>query len=159
MNKRMSLIVIVTFFLALPLSAAGMSHQKHEHGSKHEGHAGMKMEEGMAMLGDQTVEDIKAMAHLNDVKDAMAKVGMKETHHIMVAFVDTKTGTQVIEGTVAVKIVDPAGKESDAIRLEGMEGHFGADIVLPEKGKYVFKVGTKLPDGKTRQYEFSYTLK
>jgi hypothetical protein len=40
-----------------------------------------------------------------------------------------------------------------------MDGHFGADIVLPEKGKYLFKVGTKLPDGKTRQYEFGYTLK
>jgi hypothetical protein len=99
------------------------------------------------------------MAHLNDVKAAMAKIGMKETHHFMVAFLDTASGNPVTEGTVAVKIKNPAGKEGDAIKLMGMEGHFGADIVLPEKGKYEFKVGTKLPDGKTRQYEFNYTVK
>lgn len=159
MKIRAILMVAALTIFTLPLSAAAMSHQKHEHDTKHADHAGMKMEAGMVMLGDQTVDGIKAMAHLNDVKEAMAKVGMKETHHLMVAFVDAKTGTQVIEGTVAVKVVDPAGKDSDTLRLEGMEGHFGADIVLPEKGKYLFKVGTKLPDGKTRQYEFNYTLK
>jgi len=159
MVKKISLFAAALVIFAFPLGAAAMSHQKHEHGKKHEGHAGMKMESGMVMLGDQTVDGIKAMAHLNDVKEAMAKVGMKETHHFMVAFVDTTSGNQITEGTVAVKIVDPAGNESDAIKLEGMDGHFGADIVLPANGDYAFKVGTKLPDGKTRQYEFTHTVK
>jgi len=98
------------------------------------------------------------MAHLKDVKAALAKMGMTETHHFMAAFVD-KTGKQITEGTVAVKIVSPAGKEAEPIKLMGMEGHFGADITLAEKGKYLFKVGTQLPDGKKRQYEFKYEVK
>jgi hypothetical protein len=40
-----------------------------------------------------------------------------------------------------------------------MQGHFGADVALSEKGKYEFTVGTKLADGEKRQFEFSYTLK
>jgi hypothetical protein len=40
----------------------------------------------------------------------------------------------------------------------GMEGHFGADIVLPEKGEYHFKVGTKLADGQKREYHFHHTV-
>ncbi|HXV19719.1 MAG TPA: hypothetical protein VD811_01865 [Desulfuromonadales bacterium] len=153
--KQLNAILVAIFLLGLPLAAGAMSHEKHEHGKME----GMKMEEGMFMLGEETEEGVKAMAHLNDVKAAMAKVGMKETHHFMVAFVDTASGKQITEGTVAVKIKDPAGKESDPVKLMGMEGHFGADIVLPEKGKYEFKVGTKLPDGKTRQYMFNYTVK
>lgn len=152
MKKTMRLIAAAMIFLAVPLSAMAMNHQKHEHDHKHDDQA------GMVMLGEQTVDGVKAMAHLNDVKAAMAKIGMKETHHFMAAFVDA-TGNQITEGTVAVKIVDPAGKESGPIKLMGMEGHFGADIVLAGKGKYQFKVGTKLPDGKTRQYEFEYVIK
>jgi hypothetical protein len=75
----------------------------------------------------------------------------------MVAFVDA-AGKPVTEGTVAVKIKNPAGKEGKAIKLMGMEGHFGADIVLPEKGEYHFKVGTKLADGKKREYHFHSTV-
>jgi hypothetical protein len=164
MMKQLNAILVALVLLGLPLAAGAMSHEKHgEHGEmegmKHEGHAGMKMEEGMFMLGEETAEGVKAMAHLNDVKEAMAKVGMKETHHFMVAFVDTVSGQQITEGTVAVKITNPAGKEGEAIKLMGMEGHFGADIVLPEKGEYHFKVGTKLADGKKREYHFHYTVK
>lgn len=161
--KQLNAILVAIFLLGLPLAAGAMSHEKHEHGKmegmKHEGHAGMKMEEGMVMVGEETEEGVKAMAHLNDVKAAMAKVGMKETHHFMVAFVDTASGEQITEGTVAVKIKDPAGKEGDPVKLMGMEGHFGADIVLPEKGEYHFKVGTKLADGKKREYHFHHTVK
>jgi len=152
MNNKFRLIVAALLIFALPLTAAAKSHDKHGHGHKHDDHA------GMVMLGEQTVDGIKAMAHLDDVKAAMAKVGMKETHHFMVAFVDA-SGNQVTEGTAAVKIVDPSGKESAPIKLVGMEGHFGADILLSAKGKYAFKLGTKLPDGKTRQYEFETSIK
>jgi hypothetical protein len=161
--KKVNALLAALFLLSLPLAAGAMEGMKHdkmekmEHGSM-EGmkHEGMKME-GMIMLGEETEEGVKAMAHLNDVKEAMAKMGMKETHHFMVAFVDA-AGKPVTEGTVAVKIKNPAGKEGNAIKLMGMEGHFGADIVLPEKGEYHFKVGTKLADGKKREYHFHYTV-
>jgi len=159
--KKMNAILTALLLVMLPMAAIAMeghdSHGKME-GMKHGEHSGMMMGAGMMMLGDQTVDGVKAMAHLNDVKDAMAKMGMKETHHFMVAFVDA-SGNPITEGTVAVKIEDPAGKTGDPIKLMGMEGHFGADIVLADKGKYEFKVGTKLPDGKTRQYEFEYEVK
>jgi hypothetical protein len=87
----------------------------------------------------------------------MAKMGMKETHHFMVAFVDA-AGEPVTEGNVAVKIKDPAGKESAPVKLMGMEGHFGADIVLEKAGKYEFMIGTKLKDGQKRQYHFEHMV-
>ena len=129
-----------------------------DHGTMPMNHDGMKMGAGMALLGEQTVEGVKAMAHANDVKAAMAKMGMKETHHFMVAFVG-KDGKQIAEGTVAVKIQNPAGTVGEAIPLMGMQEHFGADIVLADKGTYKFKVRTKLPDCVVRQYEFKYEVK
>jgi len=162
MKKICTILLTALFALSIPLMASAMSHEKEhmEHGKMEKmEHGGMMMEKGMVMLGEKTEDGVKAMAHLNDVKEAMAKMGMKETHHFMVMFMDVKSGEPITEGTVAVKIEGPAGKTSDPVKLMGMEGHFGADIVLTEKGKYEFKVGTKLPDGQKRQYEFEYEVK
>ena len=161
MKRRMTLLLTVLCALALPLAVAAAG--THEHGGhgKADGakHLGMTQEGAMITVGDQTVDGVKAMLHLKDVRAALAKLGMKETHHFMIAFVDTRTGKQVNEGTVAVKISPPAGKEAEPVQLVGMVGHFGADVVLPVKGKYLFKVGTKLADGKKRQYEFRYEVR
>jgi hypothetical protein len=168
MKRKMIVLFAALFALAAPLTAfAAMEHGDHgekekmDHAQmkdmKHGEHDGMGMEGDMVMLGEQTEGGVKAMAHLNDVREAMAKVGMKETHHFMVAFVDD-SGEQVTEGTVAVKIKDPAGNETGPVKLMGMEGHFGADIVLEEAGKYEFMVGTKLKDGQTRQYHFEHIV-
>jgi len=173
MKKRLNVLLAVLFAISLPLMAGAATH---EHGSmekmegmgkgkmegmKHEGmeHGAMMMEGGMLMLGDQTQDGVKAMAHLKDVKEAMGKMGMKETHHFMVMFVDVKSGDPIETGTVAVKIQDPAGKEGTTVELMGMQGHFGADVALTEKGEYHFKVGTKLPDGKKRQFQFHFKAK
>ena len=169
MKRKMIVLLAALFALAAPLTAfAAMEHGDHgkkekmDHSQmkdmKHGEHGGMGMHGDMVMLGEQTEGGVKAMAHLNDVKEAMAKMGMKETHHFMVAFVDD-SGEQITEGTVAVKIKDAAGKESGPVKLMGMEGHFGADIVLEKAGKYEFMVGTKLKDGKTRQYHFEHMVK
>ena len=167
MKKTMLTMLAVTALMVAPLSVLAASHEHGSHGGSGSmgsmghgamNHDSMKMGSGMAMLGDQTVDGVKAMAHMNDVKAAMAKMGMKETHHFMVAFVG-KDGKQITEGTVAVKIENPAGTVGEPIALPGMQEHFGADIVLAEKGAYKFKVGTKLPDGVVRQYEFKYEVK
>ena len=158
--KKLNAILVALVLLGLPLAAGAMEGMKHGEHDKMEGmkHEGMMMGKDMIMLGEETEEGVKAMAHIQDVKAAMAKMGMKETHHFMVAFVDAD-GKQITEGTVAVKVKDPAGKEGDPVKLMGMEGHFGADIILPEKGEYHFKVGTKLADGKKREYHFHHTVK
>lgn len=172
MNKTLVKFLVAMFVVSLPMGAMAMSHEHGDHGKKeqkemktesHEGHGdhgAMEMKGDMYMLGDEVVEGVKGAAHLKDVGAAMAKMGMKENYHFMIMFMDSKTGKAIEEGTVAMKITDPAGKESaSAIELPGMQGHFGADIALTEKGIYHFKVGTKLPDGKKRQYHFHYTVK
>lgn len=155
-------LVFLAILVAAPLTVLGAMHEHGSHGGASSmgsmDHGAMMKDAATAMLGDQTIEGVKAIAHVKDVKAAMAKMGMKETHHFMVNFVD-KNGKPVTTGTVAVKIKSPAGKEGEAIALLGMDGHFGADIVLADKGTYEFKVGTKLPDGKVRQYEFKYEVK
>ncbi len=165
MQRLTTAALAVLFILSIPFGALAMSHEKeghkgHDHGKmegmKHDAHSGMAMEGGMIMLGDRTEDGVKASAHLKDVKAAMAKMGMAETHHFMVMFMDTTTGKPIETGTVAVKIKGPKGEEGKPVELMGMDGHFGADVTLAEKGEYEFKVGTKLPDEKKRQFEFKF---
>jgi hypothetical protein len=177
MKRTLSLLLAFLFLAGLllaaaPFGASAMSHDKahqhhqapaqktQDHGAH--GQSGHDMHGGhaeMAMLGAKVENGIEATAHLNDVGEAMAKMGMKETHHFMVLFVDAGTGVPVERGNVALKIKGPGGSEIGPVVLVGMDGHFGADIVLPEKGQYEFTVGTKLADGKTRQFQFSHRLK
>ena len=56
-------------------------------------------------------------------------------------------------------IEDPDGTVGDAIKLMGMDGHYGADITLNKKGMYHFKIGTKLPDGKKRTFHQQFEYK
>lgn len=117
------------------------------------------MHKGMLTVGEQTVEGVKAIVYLNDVKATMAKMGMKETHHLMIHFYNAKDGKTITEGSVAAKIKGPTGVEGPALKMMGMEGHFGADVVLDQKGPYVFTVGTQLADGTKRQFELKYEVK
>jgi hypothetical protein len=159
--KKNHLLLLALLSLALmPVAAMAASH---EHGAAPAGHTQpgheMAMDQKMIMLDDQVVDGIKAMAHLNDVKEAMAKAGMKETHHLMVMFQEAGTGKTVETGTAALKIKGPDNVESAPIPLMSMVGYFGGDIVLGAPGMYTFTIGTKLADGKTRQFEFSHELK
>jgi hypothetical protein len=147
----------------MKMKKEGMEHGKKMKGMEHgsmEGmeHAGMKMDENTIMLGEEVEHGVKAMGHVKDVSEAMAEMGMEQTHHFAVMFMDTETGEPIEEGTVAVKIEQPNGQEIGPVKLMGMQGHFGADITLSEKGRYTFIVGTKLPDGEKRQFEFAHSL-
>lgn len=179
MKKTFVKIMVAMFVISMPVGAMAASHSHGDHGKKEmkhddhgknesgdkkghdgHGHGSHEMSGDMFMLGDEIKDDVKGAAHLKDVGAAMAKMGMKENYHFMIMFMDTKTGKAIEEGTVAVKITDPSGNETGApVELMGMDGHFGADIALTEKGEYHFKVGTKLPDGKKRQYHFRYDVK
>ena len=108
------------------------------------------------MLENAEQDGVMAMVHLNDVREAMAKNGMQETHHMMVMFTDAKTGKPIIEGTVAVKVTDPAGVTGEPKKMMLMGDGFGADISLAAPGKYSLEVGTKLADAKKRVFTFTY---
>ncbi len=162
--KRGLLICALFALLALPAIAPAQTHTDHgsqpmmEHKGDH--HAMQQHRTKSLMVGEQTVDGIKGMVHLNDVGAMMAEMGMKENYHFMIMLTDAATGQSVEQGTVAVKITDPkTGQPGEAIPLMGMGGHFGADVLLPVKGAYTFVVGSKLADGKKRQFTFVYTLK
>ena len=129
-----------------------MDHSKMEHGG------GMAMGGDMIMLQDVEVDGVMAAGHLMDTREKMAAHGMKETHHLMVGFMDSE-GEGIEEGKVAVKIEYPDGKVSKPIKLMGMDRSFGADVVLDQKGKYNFMLGTKLADGKKRTFHIHHELK
>jgi hypothetical protein len=59
---------------------------------------------------------------------------------------------------VKVKVVGPDKKEQ-VKDLMGMEGGFGSDFTMPEKGKYGVMAKFKLKDGKVRSVKFRYTVK
>lgn len=174
MKRFLVKTLVAMLVLSFPGALMAASHGHGEHGKKetaekksdqkghdgHGAHAGHDMKEDMIMLGEEVKEGVKGTSHLKDVGAAMAKLGKKENYHFMITFEDAKTGKPIVEGTVAVKVTNPGGKESGApVELVGMDGHFGADLALTEKGEYRFRVGSKLPDGKKRQYQFNYTVK
>ena len=136
-------------------------HTGHDHSGHddHQGHSGMAAAGGMLDLGSKAENGVKATAEMKDVRAAMVKMGMKTTHHFMVSFADEKSGKSIDSGTVAVKIIDPAGTVTGPMELMGMQGHFGADVILDKKGEYTFQVGSKLADGQTRQYQFKTEIK
>ena len=115
--------------------------------------------EEMPALGEQTVDGVKAMAHLGDVRAAMAQAGQPMTHHLQVFYTDLATRKGIESGTVAVKVTTPKGEVLPAQALMGMDGHFGVDLTLAETGTYRFALGTKLADGKKRQFEFAAAVK
>jgi hypothetical protein len=160
MKKTHSLLIAALFVAAMPIAAIAQNHGGHGGHSGH-GQPAQEMQGGheeMIMLGAKVVDGVRAEAHLNDVAQAMAKAGMKETHHFMVTFRDVNTGNSIETGSVALKIKGPGNMEAGPVVLVGMDGHFGADIVLVEKGHYELTVGTRLSDGKTRQFEFMHML-
>lgn len=110
----------------------------------------------MIMLGAEVNNGVKGMAHLKDVRAAMTKMGMATTHHLMMMFSNAQSGKSVEQGSVAVKVTTPSGKQLKALKLIGMQGHFGADVTLAETGTYQFSIGSRLDDGKKRVFAFSY---
>lgn len=170
MKSFTMILAVFLAFAAVPVLSFGSScedHGKHSEGGQkmaathdgHAGHGGMDAAGSMLDLGSVTVNGIEGMAHMKDVRAAMAKMGMKTTHHFMVMFNEEKTGRPVESGKVAVKIISPDGTVTGPLELMGMQGHFGADVTLDKPGEYRFQVGSRLADGATRQFEFRVTLR
>jgi hypothetical protein len=168
--KRLTIIVSIALVLitvpVLALAHCGSCDHEAKGGQMmaakqegHEGPGGMSATGSMLDLGTVTVKGVAAMGHMKDVRAAMGKMGMKTTHHFMIMFKDEKTGTALETGKVAVKINGPDGSVTGPMELMGMQGHFGADLILDKPGEYRFEVGSKLTDGETRQFEFKTTLK
>lgn len=107
---------------------------------------------------EEVVDGVKATFEVLDIKAKMKEMGMKETHHIMVVFTDAKSDKKLSEGDVKVKVMAP-DKSEQTKDLMGMEGGFGSDFILAQKGKYGVMCKFQLKDGKVRSAKFWYTVK
>jgi phage tail sheath gpL-like len=156
-------VIFVTALFAIVAPAAVMA-AEHDQGSMPMDHGSMKMDHGGGMMAmgklahEEVVDGVKATFNIIDIKAKMKEMGMKETHHIMVVFTDAKSGSKLSEGVVNVKVVGPDKKEQ-VKELMSMEGGFGSDFTMPEKGKYGIMAKFKLRDGKVRSVKFRYTVK
>lgn len=129
-----------------------------EHGGR--GHAHTASD----VAHEEVVDGVKATFRVMGMKEHMKAMGMelpkgvKETHHLAVEFKDVKTGKALTSGEVKAKVQQPDGKDQTK-DLAGMQGHFGADFDLSQKGRYGIMCKFKLQDGKVRQAKFWYTGK
>lgn len=155
MKKLAAVFAAATFALAVPAFAAmDMDHM--DHGSMNMDHGGM-MSMGKT-AHEEVVDGVKATFNVIDIQKKMKEMGMKETHHIMVVFTDATSGKKLSTGEVKMKVIGPDKKEQ-VKDLMGMEGGFGSDFTMPEKGKYGIMAKFKLADGKVRTSKFWYTVK
>ena len=159
--KKTATIIAAAFALSAPLASFAMDHESMpmEHGSME--HGGHMMEKGKP-AHEEVVDGVKATFKVMGMKEHMKGMEMpkemKETHHLMVEFKDAKSGKALTEGEVKVKVMGP-DKSEQLKDLMGMEGHFGADFDLSQKGKYGIMAKFKLADGKVRSVKFWYTVK
>jgi hypothetical protein len=79
-------------------------------------------------------------------------MGMDATHHVMVFFVDEKSGADIASGKAALKL---KGQDGKPVMLMQMGTGFGSDLSLGD-GMYTFEIGTKLEDGKKRQFSIMF---
>ena len=162
MKKLAVILAAGTLALAAPVFAHEGMDMPMDHGSMKMEHGAMQHKGGMMAMGKMIhqgmVDGVKATFNAIDIKAKMAKMGMKETHHIMVMFTDAKTGKMMSNGEVMIKIMGP-DKSEQTKNLMGMEGGFGADFTMPKKGKYGIMCKFKLDDGKVHSTKFWYTVK
>lgn len=157
--KKSTLMIATLFALALPAASfAAMDHgsMPMDHGSMKNGNGGM-MSMG-ELANEQIVDGVKTTFRIIDIKQKMKAMGMNETHHIMVVFTDANTGKTLSGDEAKIKIIAP-DKTEQVKDLMGMEGGFGSDFTLPNKGKYGVMCKFQLKDGKTRSAKFWYTVK
>lgn len=158
MKKLVKLYLVLTFALTASVSVSfAMDHDKMMAGMRNIAH-------------EEVVEGVKAAFKVMSMKERMKEMnmempkGMKETHHIMVEFKDTKTGKLLNEGEVKIKVQGPdkAEQVKELMAMGGMAGMgagFGDDFDLSKKGKYGIMAKFKLKDGKTRSAKFWYEVK
>ncbi len=157
MKKISTLFIMCYFAFSMTTVSFAMDHDK--------------MIAGMGNVAhEEVVEGVKATFKVMSMKDRMKEMnmempkGIKETHHIMVEFKDTKTGRLLTSGEVKIKIQGPDKTEQvkDLMAMGGMAGMgagFGADFDLSKKGKYGVMSKFQLKDGKTRSAKFWYEAK
>lgn len=157
---RTTLVAIsMAFIFITPLQSLAIN-QDQQAGTEKSTFMGHDSHDAMQLLGECVRSGVKARATIKsydrEAIRAMKDMGMEGTHHLMVFFSNSENGMGITDGLVAVKIKAERDKEPKPLKLMPMAEGFGADIVLPANGEYEFVIGSKLKDGKRRQFEFFY---
>lgn len=159
MKKRTLITALLCSSLLLPVARVWAGHDMaamdHDMASMEKAAPGAKN----ISLPAAHQDGVMAMANLHDISEAMAKRGMKQTHHMMVMFTDMQDSKPLTEGIAALKITPPAGSQGEPMKMMLMGDGFGTDVELSAPGTYNLEVGTKLNDGKKRVFTFTYDNK
>jgi hypothetical protein len=157
--KRFTITMMaLVFAMGMPMIAtAAMDHGSHDKemagDMKHDMSA---MEGGFVEIGKDAqkgvVATVKVKTYDEKTLASMKKMGMDATHHVMVFFTDEKSGDEIAGGKVALKV---KGVEAKPVMLMLMGTGFGGDVTLKD-GMYTFEIGTKLEDGKKRQFSIMF---
>ena len=174
--KRFTLAMIALLFaMALPLAATAMDHDSHDKGMSkdmnhdmkmgkaedkahdmHKGHDMGSKDKRIFRYGKRTQKGVIATAKVKTYDEktlaTMAKMGMNSTHHVMVFFTDAKSGAAIDSGKVAIKV---KGEDAKPVMMILMGTGFGGDVTVGD-GMATFEVGTKLEDGKKRQFSIMF---
>jgi hypothetical protein len=157
--KRFTLAMMaLVIAMGMPMIAtAAMDHSSHDKEMSKDMDHDMAAKDGdFVEIGkdaqDGVVATVKVKAYDEKTKVTMAKMGMNATHHVMVFFTDEKTGAAVASGKAALKI---KGEDVKPAMLMQMGTGFGSDVSVGE-GMSTFEIGTKLEDGKKRQFSVMF---
>ena len=171
--KRFTIVMMtLVLSVSMPMIAAAMNHddqaaadQGHsmnmDHSKKmshdmHKGHDMANQDGDFVEIGKDTQEGVVATVKVKTYDEktlaTMAKMGMDATHHVMVFFTDEKSGNEIAGGKVAIKV---KGSEAKPVMMMQMGAGFGGDVALGD-GMYTFEIGTKLEDGKKRQFSMMF---
>jgi hypothetical protein len=138
----------------------------HPQGDAGQGHGAMPMESMGERVFQGKSGPWNAEVRLIDMKAQLEKSGVSAKtiaqldakHHLMVFLTDPKTKKPVTDVMGEVIIKGPDKASSSKVTLVAMGGHIGADVSLPHKGTYAFRV--TLAGGGQRGYAvFDYKLK
>jgi len=93
-----------------------------------------------------TMEEHKKM--LKEMKLSLEMVDKSATHHVSVTLYDEKSGKEMTNAAVNMKVISPGKKEQIKMLTFMPEmKHYGNDFNLSEKGRYeimiLFKIGDK----------------
>jgi hypothetical protein len=167
--KRFTIAMMaLVFAMGMPMFAAAMSNEskagdnKPMAGNMNMDHSkgmspGMQMgQDDFVEIGTDTQDGVVATVKVKTYDEktlaSMKKMGMDATHHVMVFFTDQKSGDELAGGMVALKI---KGSEADPVMMMQMGPGFGGDVTLKD-GMFTFEFGTKLTDGKKRQFSIMF---
>ena len=158
--KRFTITMLALIFaMGMPMIAAAMDHGSHGKEMSEDMHKGHDMggqKDDFVEIGKDAqkgvVATVKVKTYDEKTLASMKKMGMDATHHVMVFFADEKSGNDITGGKVAIKV---KGQEAKPAMMMLMGTGFGADVTLTEM-MTAFDIGTKLEDGKKRQFSVMF---